>query len=242
MHFSRGCGKTGFWQGPTRWWHCHRSPPPGDHGWAAGTEELAQSISVLSQGWMPRPGVISLQAELSVFVARLGPVSSPFYFFFPSGDLLICNRKVRCFPVWYFFDYLKRNPRGLFSQNSDCIIDVIMMYFAVSLLLGWLFWEALSAVNAAMCCVCVAEAFTPSTCVPEHFKHPFLQQGLCETCLGARKSMPIHTGLILGDELPHIFWFKWCLASVNNLPKISRIYHGGDYTSKIVGLNSRPFP
>lgn len=108
-------------------------------------------------------GVTFLQAELDTFMACLGLVfshSSHFFFYpFPSGDLLICNRKVHCFPIWYFFDYLKRNPRGLFSQNSDCIIDVIMMSFAVSLQLGWLFWEALSTVSAAMCCACMAWAF-----------------------------------------------------------------------------------
>lgn len=99
---------------------------------------------------------------------------SLFFFLFPSGDLLICNRKVHCFPVWYFFDYLKRNPRGLFSQNSDCIIDVIMMYFAVSLQLGWLFWEALSTVSAAMCCACMAQAFIPLHMCTRDFQMPFL--------------------------------------------------------------------
>lgn len=134
--------------------------PPFPTAQGLQARETRTEHSALPQAGGAGPGVTFLQAEFSVFMACLEPVSH-LSFFLPSGDLLICNRKVHCFPVWYFFDYLKRNPRGLFSQNSDCIIDVIMMYFAVSLLLGWLFWEAPSSVNAAMCCVCMAWASPP---------------------------------------------------------------------------------
>lgn len=79
-----------------------------------------------------------------------------FSFCFSTGDLpylFIINGNAHYFPIWYFFRYLKRNPRGLLSQNSDCIIDVIMMCFTVALQFNWLLWEALYTVNILFLCL-----------------------------------------------------------------------------------------
>lgn len=88
----------------------------------------------------------------------------------------------------------------MFSQNSDCIIDVIMMYFAVSLQLRWLFWEALSTASAAMCCACVARDFIPLHMCTGAFQTPFPPAGTARD-LARRKEKDVDPQMANANEM-----------------------------------------